>query len=600
MQKNKTAKNAPNNDSLLKAVIIAGLFWVVYTLYIDDFLANELRLLSSVIAEKLLTLFNIAIERQGNVLFRDELRFEVIAACSGSTILKIMLGSGIFLSLSWSGLSRIQRAETILLAAAIAIFANGIRVTILVLLGIERGAAIPEGTLHNIIGILTFITAFTLFCLICFKLSRKADSSPIKFRLATSYRILLTILILIILYLPFIHDQFASWLGTVWDSSNRLGVLFYIIPALLILLQRYKQQHETKVRPNSESAAEFMIKLCIILGLLCGVVSHILGVIILSGIGLLILAAALLLRLFPLRQALLTLPLLSLPLLGFPRISLRLRDLIPTTDLNPETARFLLLLAVASIQQLIYYTVRHFKPLLPMQPACTAAVNRQHSLNNFIFYSAILALTVALIFPAGSALSPLTKRQDDRVHPGYNLPYYLHNWIGTDIPLSKNDIAYFGQHNILYRNYRSIADKELPPVELLITFSAGDRHKNHPPEFCQSGAGWEIISRSAVTIDTIPAHTGIILTLTKKNRKKYLLYYFSTQGRDESNYSQMMLSSIAQILSGTPRNWATVRIFSSSRDSALQFAQHLSSPLLPDLKTIEADNTSTATASKFQ
>ncbi len=579
MQNKTSGKRGNKQDSLLRAVIVASLFWVVYSLYIDDFISNDLRLISSIIAEKILTLLNIAVERQGNVILRNELRFEVIAACSGSTILKVMLGSGIFLSLSWRNLKQIQRVETILLSAVIAVFANGVRVTILVLLGIQRGSAIPEGLLHNTIGIVTFIVAFTLLCHICIRMSRKAittENKNSRSGLSARYRLILTILLLIFLYLPFICDQFMDWFGSDWNSSNHLGFIFYIIPAILILLQLHKQKQPAEKRPRPLPAADIATGICLVSGLLCGITSHILGIITLGGIGLIIIFAGLIIQLFPLRQALLTLPLLLLPILGFPRVILRLRDLTPAMNINPEIERFILLIAIVILQQILYYTLTRSTSSEDCQPVSKVKVNAGPALYSFFFYASILALTIALIFPAGSAqLSGNDKKISE-----YNLPYYLHNWVGTDISLSQSDIAYFGRSNIIYRRYSSITDKKLPSVELLITFSAGNRHKIHPPEFCQSGAGWNIVSNSPAAIPTTPEHEGTLLTLSKNTQTKYLLYYFSTKGKDENNYSEMMLSNIVQILSGKKKDWATVRIFSKSSKATLLFAEQLPSPLL--------------------
>ena len=506
-------------DSLLPALCAAGLFWVIYTLYLDDFLATDLRLISSVLAQKILSLLSIEVQRNGTVLFRDGIKFEVIAACSGSTILKTILGSAIFISLSWRGLTILQRLGAIIFSLVIAIACNGIRVAVLVLLGLRTGTPVAEGTLHDIIGIATFLCSFFIFCLICLSLSTRNKNKTTRHPLwHTILQALLTTLCLYLLYLPFILDSVHSWLGSSWDNSNRGAYIFWIIPLLLASLQAHRH-HNSGMVPGKHTRLLLLILLSSALGL--GVLSRFLSVQILSGFGIILLSITAILRYSGILNTLLSLPLLLLPVLSFPRILLRLQDLFPAAlTLTPENIRYLIFILTIILQQLLSFLLYRKLPVSVQK----SSANKKHTHTNPIFYGSILALTLVLLIPDNIS-NPKTSSPNRRIE--LNLPYYLAGWIGRDLPVSASDASYFGRNNIIYREYRNTAKTLIAPVRLLLTFSRGDRHKNHPPEFCQNGIGWSVTSRQTIILDAASPRRVNLLQLERKQQKKYLVYYFT-------------------------------------------------------------------------
>ncbi len=574
-----------SSESLLPAIIVAGLFWAIYTLYIDDFISSDLRLISSYLSENFLRLFGLTVERNGTVLFGNGMRFEVIGACSGSTILKVMLGAGLFLSLTWRGLSKQNRAVAILLSGILALLSNALRVSLLVVLSLHRGSPIGEGLLHDGIGIATFILCFLTFCLVCSRLSKSNTTQkntyqqPSHSSLKFLTQSLLLAIILVLLYLPFIKDIVSSWIGTAWDNSNHFGFIFFLIPLVLASYQTYiyAKSHQKK---NSLVLSVVLI----ILALLLPVISSVLDIKSISGLAIIILFTVGIYRYSDTKNTALVLPLLLLTVLGFPRIILRLENITPQgVAVTAHSLRIVIFLTVIFIQiALVKLLVRETGNELSK---CKNTPNKS-LLGSIALYGAILSLTLSLLLP------PAIGRREAKANESINreklnLPYLLTDgWIGRDLRVPLSDQEYFGISNIIYREYTknsfSKSDlKDTPePVELLITFSGGDRHKNHPPEFCQSGIGWEITSKIETETTGEFSRPVTFLDLTKDKQQKYMIYFFSKEGgSEEINYSKMMLQDITSRVSGSEPNWLVVRIFSKSKSSLLDFAGQIPFPL---------------------
>ena len=573
----RTETTPKKRDSLLPALFAAGLFWVIYTLYLDDFLATDLRLISSVIAQNLLSLLNITVERNGTVLFHEGLKFEVIAACSGSTILKTMLGASIFIGLSWRGLTLLRRFGAILLSLIIAIVCNGLRVTILILLGLHKGSPVAEGMLHDLIGIATFVCSFSLFCILCINLSRHTPQTAVKSSFWNrSLPPLLTALSLFLLYLPFIIDILNSWMGSSWDNSNRGAFIFFLLPLFLTALQARRFHLPAK---TPERYAVIILRILLTSALLLGVLSRFLSIQVLSGLGIILLSTAALLRYSNLLNTFLSLPLLLLPVLSFPRIILRIKDLSPSAlTITPEQTRYLIFILVILLQQITRHLVyKNHTVADSISPSTTERQSEKYPGRNSIFYGSILALVCVLLLPIGGKNTTVTSAINSRQ---VNLPYFLAGWIGRDLPIAASDSSYFGQENIIFREYRLSANPQTAPIKLLLTFSGGDRHKNHPPEFCQSGIGWSIAARQTVTLDQAPPRQVNLLRLEQKQKVKYLVYYFTAGNTEETNFSQLMLKDLLRRLLSRPTNWGTIRIFSTDNAAALAFAGILPTELL--------------------
>ncbi len=582
----KSQPKKEKKDSFLTGLIIAGLFWALYTLYIDDFIATDLRLASSIVSEKLLNLLGVVIQRNGTVLYNNSMRFEVIGACSGSTTLKIMLGAGILLSLSWRGLNKSLRVAAIIFSGILAILFNGLRVSILVLAGITLETPVGEGAMHDTIGLITFAICFCTFCLICLKLakSQKNNDNPKNRRAREFLQILFIAIVLLLLYLPFLKDLISSWLGSRWDNSNKLGFIYFILPLLIAVYQSY--YYKTKITIDNIWTKKAEIAL-ITISLILGIFSKLINVNMIGGFGVITAIIALILLYTDLRNTIILLPILFLPILGFPRIILRIENIIPLNfTVNPEIVRMLLFVSILTIQILTRflctkYHVYSSRAYPSSQKSKNTTITK---LKEYLLYSSITALTITLLIPVHIAHEKESLITTENI----NIPYFLNGWSGKDLKTQESDSKYFGKNNIIYREYSKTGDKTQSTVELLLTLSGGDRHKNHPPEFCQSGSGWQIKSKNVITSTANNPRHFTLLDLETGDKEKYMLYFFSSENSEESNYSKMMLSDITSQLTGNITNWAVIRLFSSSKKSLLEFMNELPYPLfnLGDKATI--------------
>ena len=568
-----------SKDSFLTGLIIAGFFWVIYTLYIDDFIATDLRLASSIISEKLLNLIGVTIHRNGTVLYNDSMSFEVIGACSGSTTLKIMLGVGILLSLSWRGLNKSLRIAAIIISGMLAILFNGIRVCILVLGGIALGTPIKEGAMHDTIGLVTFAICFCTFCLTCLKLAKRQNTNYThqNHSAKNTIQILSIIIVLFLLYLPFLKDLINSWIGSSWDSSNKRGFIYFILPILIAVYQSYYYVKKFKLTTDNIWTEKSGIAL-ITISLVLGIFSKLINVNIIGGFSIITMITALILVYTDLRNTITLLPILLLTILGFPRIILRIENILPdNSELNPETVRELIFISILAIQILTKYLYKknyiYKKPIHAQNT--TDKQTKITKVKKYLLYSSITTLTITLLIP----VNIVHENNSAITIENINAPYFLNGWSGKDLEILENDSIYFGKNNIIYREYSKIDNKTQAPIELLITLSGGDRHKNHPPEFCQTGSGWQISSKKLINSSTNSLRSLTMLHLKSGNKDKYMLYFFSSENSEESNYSKMMFSDITSRLTGNITNWAVIRLFSSSKKSLLEFVKELPYPL---------------------
>ena len=573
-----------HNKNLILPIILAGLFWALYTFYIDDFLATDLRLFSSILTEYLLNILGIDCQRNGTVLYGNGMTFEVIGACSGSTTLKIMLGAGIFLSSSWRRLTFLQRIILIFSSGIMAIIANGIRVTILVIISLHKGSPVTAGILHNIIGILTFIFTLCLFCIICYYTSinnkpanKKNPNERNNPKLISLILSAITGLLLVFIFLPFLQDLFTDWLGSSWNTNNRLGFIYFSLPVILLGWEVYKIRKK-QLRNSKITKA---IKIFFAISLFFPVAATICDIKIIAGIGLLTLIFTLILYLSNMTTAILALPLIALLSLSFPRIPLRITDIMRNYNifqiLSSEEIRLLITIVIILLQLFIFLFLIK-KNIKPKKSQTTINVNTKEK-SVFFFSVTTITTIILLIFSATDANSPATSNTLNNI----NFPFLLHNkWLGEDIPLKKADIAYFGKKNIISRNYYKLPlEKKSPAIELLITSSAGDRHKNHPPEFCQSGSGWQIINTEKVTLSPDNLRIATLLTLAKQTQQKFMLYWFcNSQNNEKAIFTQMMLADLLSRLQTTTPEWLIIRVFSKSRIMLLNFSRDIPYPLI--------------------
>jgi exosortase/archaeosortase family protein len=197
--------------------VAAAAFLLLET--IDGFIAVPLRELSSVLVQLFLGTFGFPITRTGTILSTPTMTFEVVPACSGSTTLRVLL----FFCIVWAGshprLTTARRFAAAALAVPLAILANVVRVSILVVTGYLAGKPVND-FLHALTGVVAFILAMIGSYLVTERLASTATPRPGG---GTASRVLLAALLL------FLFAPFLVWCIPGWAFPlDRLGFLFTV------------------------------------------------------------------------------------------------------------------------------------------------------------------------------------------------------------------------------------------------------------------------------------------------------------------------------------------------------------------------------------
>lgn len=118
-------------------------------------IAFPMQLFSSALTEKMIQLFNIAVFREGNILYLAETTLEVVDACSGLRSLMTMFALSALIV--WFSKSSIFWKWILFFSAVpIAVLLNVLRLTITAILASKYGGEAAQGVLHEFSGFVTF------------------------------------------------------------------------------------------------------------------------------------------------------------------------------------------------------------------------------------------------------------------------------------------------------------------------------------------------------------------------------------------------------------------------------------------------------------
>ncbi len=115
-----------------------------------------------------------------------------------------------------------------------------------------------------------------------------------------------------------------------------------------------------------------------------------------------------------------------------------------------------------------------------------------------------------------------------------SLPSQIDGWIGSDIPISQDELEILGPGEYLDRDYKNPSQPQ-PKINLFIPFfpsqSVGDTI--HSPDHCLLGAGWFPISREVIQLtrpdgSSIPVNRYVV---AESGQRLLVLYWFQAHGR---------------------------------------------------------------------
>ncbi|HEX8907150.1 MAG TPA: EpsI family protein [Longimicrobiaceae bacterium] len=142
----------------------------------------------------------------------------------------------------------------------------------------------------------------------------------------------------------------------------------------------------------------------------------------------------------------------------------------------------------------------------------------------------------AVVLAAGLALTAATSRDVSmplRAPLARTVPLQVGPWSGRDLPIGDAERAVAGMDDYLYRRFAAS-----PGAATAFTLYVGYYRSQaqgrtiHSPKNCLPGAGWEVLSSSAVPVRTA---TGTVTVnralLQRKGDRAVVLYWYQGRGR---------------------------------------------------------------------
>lgn len=134
-------------------------FMIPLPTFVQNFLSNELQLLSSAIGVAIVRLFSISVYLEGNVIDLGAMQLQVVDACSGLRYLFPLMSFG-FLIAAVSKMPNWQRVLVFFSTVPIAVLMNSFRIGVIGVTVEHWGITAAEGFLHDFEGWIVFV-----FCL---------------------------------------------------------------------------------------------------------------------------------------------------------------------------------------------------------------------------------------------------------------------------------------------------------------------------------------------------------------------------------------------------------------------------------------------------
>ena len=540
----KKLNNASVSDSKKRSIIIFISALIVFMIFplLTEIFATELREISAIISEKIIGITGIYITRDGTILSLKNMAFDIIPACDGSAILRILFTLSIFLACFKKDMTIPKKTISLFLSIPVALFSNGIRVSMLILISSLKGYAITEGFLHSMIGIFCFILAtLAMIAILDFLTPKVPSSTQKKESIQTCEILILSLIMLFLVHSTFIFSCLKNWKGTAYNINDMYGYIFFIPGALLYIIGWLKHKSDT----SSSTLGYILFSITILIAFssqLIGNNNYLLGCTFLITIVILGLIEK------GWHFALKTIPLLMIIFLSYPKTTEFINDIIGIRGINKA---LIIKLIIALILLIIYWL---FYKKISTEKTVKNKKNIPHSYK--------LAWMIILLTGIVIAKSYDLESTSKNIAPSkISLNYIMKDWIGTDIVDNRVE-KFYGNWPILNRSYTNGTSA----VGLLVVSSKGNRKNIHTPEYCQYPLGWRVKDKTYYTFTTSKGYEITANHLLLKNGERYrnFLYWFDNGDDTNATYYGFILNDIFQKFLGNKTNWYLYVVWSDN------------------------------------
>jgi EpsI family protein len=156
------------------------------------------------------------------------------------------------------------------------------------------------------------------------------------------------------------------------------------------------------------------------------------------------------------------------------------------------------------------------------------------------------------------------------------ISYALGNDVARDAPLDPFEEQLFGTGTTIKREYSQGPDTPSAWVLAVQTFQ--DRHAHHPPEYCYTGSGWQVIE-SGETKWSLPDgnHPSRFVVQRETDDHGYdrelVLTWFTDGERFTGSYMARTLWDAWDRITGRPKSWVMVRLSASLKENGHEAAK---------------------------
>jgi len=168
-----------------------------------------------------------------------------------------------------------------------------------------------------------------------------------------------------------------------------------------------------------------------------------------------------------------------------------------------------------------------------------------------------------------------------------DVPKVVGGWIGEDLPVEERALQVLRTQTVLLRRYSNKETGE--EVSFLVIYAEGNREAFHPPIYCMTGAGSDVVAKDVRAVE-LPDGVIKVNELTfATERGMVILYNWYVAGELETeNYGQQQLRIVLDQLLGRGGVGAMLRVSTvlgpeETKEDALARLERLMKVLIPAL-----------------